>query len=445
MKLLTFLLSALCIAQIASASGWRADGKGSFPDSKITTSWAPEKNVVWKKALPQWSNASPVIDGDRLFVCADPATILCLSKKDGSVIWKAEHTFESFLSPEDQAKAKTLAPKVTALRAQAKKLGKQLWSLKKKVKDDKELKKQQAPLQAELDKLNLELAEADQFTSPSTHDTTGYSTPTPACDGKNILTVFGSGVAACHSIDGKKKWARRIGRPTHKWGHSGSPVIVDNKAILQITDVLALDIETGKELWKVPGKQVFGSLVHARINDKDLIVTAEGKVIDADDGTVLADGLHKLAYAAPIVVGDIAYFIENGGQAFKLSVGETVKAEELWKTEPKNDRYYASPVYHEGLIYAVTRRGDFSVINTEDGEVVHAEKLAPKGTYYPSIVYAGGYIIVSSDSGEAVIMKPGRKPEKISSNTLEGYRSTPIFDGSRMYVRGMKNLYCVGE
>ncbi len=77
-------------------------------------------------------------------------------------------------------------------------------------------------------------------------------------------------------------------------------------------------------------------------------------------------------------------------------------------------------------------------------KVIHAEKLTPKGTYYPSVVYAGGYIIVSADGGGAVVMKPGKKPEKVATNNLEGYRSTPILEGSRMYVRGLKNLYCIG-
>lgn len=444
MKSIILLLSVLFISQTAFSAGWRADGKGSFPDSKLITSWAPDKNVIWKKELPQWSNASPVIDGDKLFVCADPGTILCLNKNDGSIIWQAEHTFESFLPKEDQAKAKELVPKVQGLQGEVKKLSRQLRGLKK-IKDEAERKEKEATIRKEMDAAKKQLAEAAKYSPPKTHAVTGYSTPTPACDGKNVFVVFGNGIAACHSIDGKKKWAKQIGRPTHGWGDSTSPVLVGNKAIIQITDVLAIDIETGKELWTVPAKQVFGSLVHTKINDRDLIVTAEGKVIDAADGKVLADKLHKLAYAAPIVIGDTAYFIENGGKAFKLTVGETVEAKELWKTEPKKDRYYASPVYHDGLIYTVTRGGDFSVINADDGKVVHAEKLAPKGTYYPSIVYAGGYIIVSSDNGEAVIMKPGNKPEKVTSNKLEGYRSTPIFEGSRMYVRGLKNLYCIGE
>ena len=38
-----------------------------------------------------------------------------------------------------------------------------------------------------------------------------------------------------------------------------------------------------------------------------------------------------------------------------------------------------------------------------------------------------------------------REYKEVSVNTLESFRSTPIFSGKRMYLRGVKNLYCIGE
>lgn len=440
----TIILIMAAISTASLAAGWRADGSGSFPTAKAPTKWSAEENVIWKTKLPQWSNASPVIEGDRIFLCADPATILCLSKTDGSIIWQAEHSFASFLSKEDQANAAEAQTKIKALTDRVKALGKDLKPLAK-IKDEAERKEKEAPIRKEMDAAKKELSELEKYAPPKTHAVTGYTSPTPVCDGKNVLVVFGSGVAACHSIDGKKKWARQVGRPTNGWGDSTSPAIAGNKAIIQMTDVLALDIDTGAEIWKVPSKQVFGSLVLAKVGGTDLIVTAEGKVISPEDGKVLADNLHKLAYSAPIVVDDVAYFIENGGQAFKLTVGEKFEAKELWKTEPKNDRYYASPVYHDGLLYAVTRNADFSVIDAKDGKVIHAEKLKLGGQCYPSVTFAGGKIFVGAEGGETLIFEPGRKPTEVARNSLEKYRSSPVFEGSRMYVRATDYLYCIGE
>jgi outer membrane protein assembly factor BamB len=444
MKTLTAILFIAAISLNSLAASWRTDGNGYYPDAKVTPTWSPEENIIWKKKLPNWSDGSPTINGDKIFVCAEPATILCLSKTDGSLLWQAEHPFESFLSAEDKTKAIELAPKIKSLRDRNKKLRTKLWLLKDTPHDEVRKQKEE-PLQAEVDKLALELAKVEQLVRPDTNRSHGYSSPTPASDGKNVVVLFGTGVAACHSVDGTKKWSKRIGRPTHRWGHSSSPVIVGNKTIIQITDVLALDTETGKELWRVPGKQVFGSLVHTKVDGKDLIVTAEGKVINADDGKLLAEGLYRLDYCSPVVVDGIAYFIQNDGKAFKLTAEEGVKPQELWTTEPKKGRYYGSPVIHDGLIYTVTHKGEFSVIDTKDGKVLNSTKLTTKGTHYTSPTFAGGYIFIGTEKGHMAVIKAGKKPEVVSVNKLEGLRSSPVFEGTRMYVRCLEHLYCIGE
>ncbi len=444
MKLLNSLLVLALTASICFGAGWRTDGHGYYPDAKPPTTWSAEDNVAWKVKLPQWSNASPVISGDKVIACADPSTILCLSKSDGSILWQESYEFESFLSEEDRAKARELAPKVKSLEEKTGKLNKQLRELRK-IKDEAERKEKEAPIRKELEPLKKELDEAAKYSPPKTHGAMGYSTPTPACDGKSVVVMFGNGIAACHSIDGTKKWAKMIGRPTHKWGHSTSPVIVGQKVIFQVTDVIALDLETGTEAWRVPGKQAFGSVVHAKIDGKDLIVTSEGKVIAAEDGKVLAQDLVKLEYCSPVVVDDVAYFIQAGGKAFRLSGEEGSKPEELWKTEPKKDRYYGSPIIHEGLIYAVTRAGDMSVIDARDGKVLNSTKLKSKGTHYTSPTFAGGYVFVGTEGGDIAVLKAGKELEEVSLNKLEKLRSCPVFEGTRMYLRGLDHLYCIEQ
>jgi outer membrane protein assembly factor BamB len=194
----------------------------------------------------------------------------------------------------------------------------------------------------------------------------------------------------------------------------------------------------------VPGKQAFGSLVHARAGGQDLIVTPDGQVIDAADGRVLAKGLHKLAFCSPIVQDGVAYFVEHGGKAVRLPAGGA-EAEVLWKTRPRKDRYYASPLYHDGLIYAVTRYGVLSVIDATDGTVVHSRKLKlqRKGQCYASVTFAGGHVLVGADTGETFVLRPGREAEQVGANPLEPYRSSPVFDGRRMYIRARRHLYCI--
>ena len=118
----------------------------------------------------------------------------------------------------------------------------------------------------------------------------------------------------------------------------------------------------------------------------------------------------------------------------------------LWQTEQEKDRYYASPLVHNGLIYAITQKSVFSVIDGKDGSVIRQKKLElGDGTVYPSITLAGEYLFVSNDNGQTLVLKPGAEYKEIAINKIEGFRSSPVFVGNRLYVRGLQHLYCIGQ
>ncbi len=156
----------------------------------------------------------------------------------------------------------------------------------------------------------------------------------------------------------------------------------------------------------------------------------------------------KLDYCAPIVEDSVVYFIiQKGGRAIRLSAepGETITLDVLWETNPRDDRYYASPVIHEGLIYAVTQKGILSVIDANTGQVVYERSLdLGGGTVFPSVTLSRDYLYVSSDNGTTVVLQPGREHQEVARNSLEAFRSSPIFANDRMYVRGLQHLYCIG-
>ena len=178
-----------------------------------------------------------------------------------------------------------------------------------------------------------------------------------------------------------------------------------------------------------------------------MVVTCFGSVVRVSDGKVLAHKLGKLEYASPLICDDVAYFIQNGGKAVRLSAGaeETVQAEPLWTTAPPKDRYYASPVIHDGLIYGITQKSVLSIIDATTGAVLSSEKLDLGGTVFPSLALAGGMLFVSSDNGKTLVLKPGRTVEQVAVNALERFRASPVFDGKRLYIRGLKTLYCIGQ
>lgn len=60
------------------------------------------KNVVWATKLPNWSNAMPIIVGDKIFTMAEPDFLVCINKADGKLLWKRETNFVDTVTAEDR-------------------------------------------------------------------------------------------------------------------------------------------------------------------------------------------------------------------------------------------------------------------------------------------------------------------------------------------------------
>jgi outer membrane protein assembly factor BamB len=406
--------------------------------------------VVWKTRLPGWSNASPLILGDRLYVCSEPATLICVALKDGAILWTRTNSTLDILPAEELEKAKADRAKADDVQARTKLVKEEAARTAgelKKTPDDAELKAKSEELKRKLDSLNAELKQYTAYLEPKTHEGNGYSTPTPATDGKAIYVLFGNGVAACYDADGNRRWARVIEKPTHGWGHSASPLTVEGKVIVHIGKLTALDQASGNTLWQTDSSQAWGSMILAKIGEAVVVVTASGDIIRVSDGHKLAAKVSGLDYCTPVVQDDIVYFIQNGGKAVRLPkvMADKIEPEVLWTTKPKSDRYYASPVVHNGLIYAVTQKGDWSVIDAATGQVVLEKNIGLGGTFYPSVTLAGDYLFVSSDNGKTVALVPGREYKEEARSAVDSFRSCPVFAGSRLYLRGREYLWCMGN
>ena len=189
-----------------------------------------------------------------------------------------------------------------------------------------------------------------------------------------------------------------------------------------------------------------GTSIPTRVGGVDVVLTPTGHMVRVADGKILADKLGRCGENSPILHDNIAYFIAGNATAVKLPSSADDKLETLWKGNLKGDGYwFASPIYHDGLIYAVHRTAAFSVVDAQTGKLVYFDRLNFGGDVYPSICLAGKYLYVSSDNGTTIVLEPGREYKEIARNNLETFRSTPIFEGRRMYVRTQKHLWCIGE
>jgi hypothetical protein len=124
----------------------------------------------------------------------------------------------------------------------------------------------------------------------------GYSGFTPASDGRFIYTWYGNGVSACYDLDGNRRWIRTDRFPAVEHGFSSSPLLVDEKFVVFMRDLLALDAVTGRLAWQVPVADheglnpagfFHGSPTATSIGGVRIIVLPNGTLLRAGDGKVL--------------------------------------------------------------------------------------------------------------------------------------------------------------
>jgi outer membrane protein assembly factor BamB len=468
-----FVSLALLAAEETPITGWRGDGSGAFPHATPPTEWGADKNVLWKTPLDKPSNASPIISGDKIFICADPDELICLSKTTGAVLWRKTNPFKDTLPVAEAAAIDDEVKQYKALEAEMRPLSNKYNELQKKIRDlsrpqkkdekakaeeqkkDPEevkkaleaLKKEAEELKPQLDAFYKKMEPLARSLPPKTHDVNGFSTPTPVSDGTYVYVLYCTGVAACWDLNGERQWIKFVERPKNGWGHSSSPVLTDGKLIVHILGLKALEAKTGKQLWATPSAQKWGSPVAVNFGGVAATLTPGGDLVRTADGKLLASKLSDLTYATPLLRGNIAYFIQKGGKALLLPdqiINDKAEVKTLWQTQPKDDRYYASTAFANDLLFAVNQKGEFSAIEPQDGSIVWCEALKLKPTFYPSVTVAGKYVFVSNDGGKTLVVEPGREFKQIAENTLEPFRSSPVFEGDKMYVRTAKNMYCIG-
>jgi outer membrane protein assembly factor BamB len=450
---LVLLLISVSIAAAQQGIGWRTDGTGRYPDAQPPKTWGPDKNVVWKTPLPNFSVATPILVGDKIFVCSEPTSLICLNKADGKILWERKVTYADIpWSEEEKAKLKAEKAVADGLAKQQQLLEKYLNVLMKTAasdKDNAELKKSIEMLRTKIKDLRdrtKELPTLMKATEPRRDGTAGYSQCTPVSNGKQVFVMFGNCLVACYDLDGTRRWLTLMEHSTADYGHGSSPLLVGDTLIVHYTDLAALNIKDGSVRWRHKVRPLHGTCIAAKIGNDDVLISPMGVLIRVSDGKILADKLGQSGDNAPILHDGVVYFVSNLTKAVRLPKSIDEKPEALWKANLKGgDYWFASPVYHDGLLYAVNGNAGFSVVEAQTGKLVYFDKLDFGGRVYPSICLAGKYLYVSSDNGTTLVLEPGRKYKEVARNQLETFRSTPVFEGRRMYVRTLKHLWCIGE
>ncbi|MEI6647865.1 MAG: PQQ-binding-like beta-propeller repeat protein, partial [bacterium] len=114
----------------------------------------------------------------------------------------------------------------------------------------------------------------------------------------------------------------------------------------------------------------------------------------------------------------------------------------VWKTDVKAG-YVPSPLYNDGIVYAVSDSGLFRAYDALTGKILWDHNFdAP---FYSSPLLANGKIYLFDRKGKGHVIPAGREKGTILTSELPvGVCATPVIIDGKLYVRTFTAVYCFG-
>ncbi len=150
----------------------------------------------------------------------------------------------------------------------------------------------------------------------SGHPSFNPASSTPACDAERVVAYFGSFGLICFDLEGHKLWDVKMPLAKSFAGNATSPAIVGDRVFLYrgtYVDhfLLAVDKQSGKELWRVPQDEVFtGEMACTAcpiVAGDKLIVHAARSIQAFDISTgrrIWVAKCNTTATSTPVIAGD---------------------------------------------------------------------------------------------------------------------------------------------
>jgi len=417
-NLVTRLLAAVlvvCLTTTVSAEDWvqfRGDGGlGTSSENGLATTWSSAENIVWKAEMPGPGASSPITLGERVFITCYSGYglkpnegeqkdlvrhLLCLRRKDGSVIW--DKKFEPKL-PEHKYQGEGAYHGYAA-------------------------------------------------STPTTDGQRLY-----VFFGKSGVFCFdldGKQLWQTTAGEGTNRWGSGCSPVLYK-----NLLIVN--ASVESGSLVALDKLTGAEVWQTGG---IGSSWNTPVlvpskERTELVVSIANHIVSVnpDSGKELwrAEGVHR--YVCPSVVyhDDVVYAIGGGHTSLAVRIGgsgDVTTTHGLWRLNKGSN--VSCPIYYEGHLYW-TRDGSIACCqNPATGEMVYEERFQPgTGTIWSLPVLADGKLYYVSQSKGTFVVAAQPKFKLLAHNVLEEDDSrtnaSPAVSNGQLFLRTDRSLYCIGD
>jgi len=279
----------------------------------------------------------------------------------------------------------------------------------------------------------------------------GLALPTPACDQNGVYALFGTGDLAAFSHDGKPLWQKFLGRPAIGYGFASSPCLGAGLLLVQFDTfengrVLAIKTSNGERKWeheRLRGASWASPLVAPGPDGKLLFL------LNASGSLTAFDTAGEVVWDVDGVTGEVApspaYW---NGRVYAVNLGSFLLCRPLagnsiaWRYAGSLSDA-SSPVATNGLVFMATANGQLVCLDGQNGQELWTRS---NHRCYASLAASGGRIYSLGRDGVMEIVAAERAYKLIATCSLgEDTDATPAYDDGRIYMRGLKHLWCLGE
>jgi outer membrane protein assembly factor BamB len=374
---------------------------GTSLESKVPLAFNATSNLAWKVPLPGYGHASPIVWNDRIFTVtahtqSQQRVLLCLDRRDGGIQWQT-----------------------TVLNA---------------------------PMETR-------------------HSLNSQASSTPATDGELIFTAFldlQKMVVSAHDFSGKPRWQVRPGSFASKHGFCSSPILFKDKVIVNGDHdgdgyMVALDRRTGRELWRIERPNKTRSYCAPAIFDiagRTQMLLSGTKCVtsyDPNNGKLhwIIDGPTEQFVASMVYSPKTGMAYITGGfpDHHILAIdptgsGNVTQTHIKWRTN-KGVAYVPSPIIEGGYFLVVSDGGVVHCFDAATGDILWQERV---GMHHASLVSAMGLVYFVNDDGVLRVIKPSPQFECVATSELgEKCFASPAVSQGQIFIRGYKNLFCIGN
>jgi len=425
-------LTTVLLVSSSSAEDWPAwrgpRGDGTSLEQEVPTRWNARDNVAWKVEIPGVGHASPIVFGDYVFIAtcleeSEERVLVCLDRNTGKRIWQRVVIRAPLEAVHRLNSRASITPATDGRR------------------------------------VYVSFLESDGSTVPAevirqrSGDLRADNTGKPVSPGKMCI--------AAYDMNGNLDWIVRPGGFASVWGYCASPVVFEDKVIINGNHdgdayIVALDRKTGDVVWKVARENRIRSHCVPLIRDLDgrtqMVIAGSHSIVSYDPRNGSQHwhtvGPKGRAVASPVFTSGLLFVSAAYPAREMLAIhpngrGDVTETHIAWRNR-QSAPYVPSPIAVADCFVAVSDDGIASCFDATTGKRHWRERIGKR--HSAALVSAGGLVYFLSDAGVTRVVKAGARFELIAENPLnERCYASPAISREQIFLRGEKHLFCIGK